>query len=566
MKPCVIIPVYNHGETLAATLESLTSYNLTTFVVDDGSDDATLAVLDALEPRFGFNRITLSPNQGKGAAVMTGFRAAWEAGFSHAVQVDADGQHDLGDLGVMLDEAWKRPDALISGNPHFDESVPPSRLYGRKVTRVWVWIETLSLEIPDAMCGFRIYPLEDCLRLIDDAHIGARMEFDIEIAVRLFWRGVPFVAVPTRVVYPDGGKSHFRVWEDNVRISWTHTKLFFGMLLRLPLLLLRRFGVRRGHWSSLEERGAVLGMKILFTAYRLFGRVVFRIMLFPVICYFYLTSSTARRASRKFLDRVAAAREKRDGRPGKRLYGFRHFLQFGEAILDKTSQWAGVRVRQNIRYITPGVYEHISGQARGGVFIGSHLGNLEALRAFGGREQGLVVNALVFTRHSRKFMQFLEEANPEAVRNIMQVDTLGPDSIIRMQGMIEAREWIAMVADRTSISESGRTVTCDFLGHPAHFPEGPFILASLLECPVYFLFCIKEKGEYQVYLEKLTERLELPRATRREDLQRIVAHYAQVLERRCLESPYQWYNFFDFWQQPHRERPQSRERIPHADV
>jgi predicted LPLAT superfamily acyltransferase len=553
MKPCIIIPVYNHGETLPATLESLASFNLSTIVIDDGSDESTKKILDRVETDFEITRITLDENQGKGAAVMEGFRQAWDLGYTHAIQIDADGQHDIGDLGVLIDEAWKNPDALISGDPQFDDSVPRSRLYGRKITRIWVWVETLSLGIPDAMCGFRVYPLEQCMRLIEDKRIGPRMEFDIEIAVRLFWRGVPFVAIPTRVIYPEEGTSHFRLWQDNARISWMHTKLFFGMLLRSPILMLRKFGVRRGHWSRLEERGAVIGMKILFAGYKLFGRVVFRIMLFPVITYYYLTSSSARRASRKFLDRVEAARERVDGQPSERLNGFRHFLQFGESILDKTAQWAGVRSKETVRYARPDIYDTIVNSPRGGVFIGSHLGNLETLRAFGDIEQGLTVNALVFTRHSPKFMEFLEQASPEAVSNIMQVDSLGPESIIRMQSKIEAGEWIAMVADRTSITDAGRSATCDFLGQTAHFPEGPFILASLLDCPVYFLFCLKDGSQYVVHLEKVADRLELPRATRQEDLQEVAQRFASLLEKHCLAFPYQWYNFFDFWQEPHSD-------------
>jgi len=554
MKPCVIIPVYNHGETLSGTLENLSSYGLHVFVIDDGSDERAKEILGELHSEFDFDLITLPENQGKGAAVQAGFRGAWDKGFTHGIQVDADGQHDLGDLGILLDEAWKNPDALISGDPQFDKSAPASRLYGRSITRFWVWVETLSLSIPDAMCGFRIYPLEPCIRLIDDRRIGPRMEFDIEIAVRLFWRGVPFIAIPTRVTYPADGTSHFRVLQDNWRISRMHTMLFFGMLLRLPVLLLRKLGVRRGHWSRLEERGAVVGMKILFAGYRLFGRGVFRIMLFPVMTYFFLTSSSARRASRQYLDRVQATREKIDGKPAKRLSGFRHFLQFGESILDKTAQWAGVRTEENIRYVAPDAYAEVMSSERGGVFIGSHLGNLEALRAFGGLKQGLTVNALVFTRHSLKFMQFLEEANPEAVKHVIQVDSLGPESVIRMQSKIETREWIAMVADRTSIARAARSISCEFLGQAARFPEGPFILASLLSCPVYFLFCLKKDGKYEVYLEKLADPLELPRATRQEDIELAVKKYASLLEEHCLAFPYQWYNFFDFWQKPHTEQ------------
>ncbi|MDH3265492.1 MAG: glycosyltransferase family 2 protein [Gammaproteobacteria bacterium] len=550
MKPCIIIPVYNHGETLPGTLEGLTSYGLHTFVVDDGSDAVTKEILGDIESLFDVELISLAENQGKGAAVQAGIRAAWEQGFTHAVQVDADGQHDLGDFGVLLDEAWKNPTALISGNPQFDESAPRSRQYGRWITTFWVWVETLSLQIPDAMCGFRVYPLEACVQLLDRQRLGARMEFDIEIAVRLFWRGVPFIAVPTRVIYPEDGISHFRVLQDNWRITRMHTKLFFGMLLRLPILLLRKLGMGRQHWSAMEERGAVVGMKILFAVYKVFGRGVFRIMLVPVMAYYFLTSSTARRASRQFLDRVQSTREKRDGKPARRLSGFRHFIQFGESIVDKTAQWAGVRSKENIRYIAPEIYEQIKNSERGGIFIGSHLGNLEALRAYGGLDQGLTVNAFVFTKHSLKFMRFLEEANPEAVRHLIQVDTLGPESVIQMQSKIETREWIAMAADRTSIAHVDRSVRCDFLGKPALFPEGPFILASLLNCPVYFLFCLKNGAKHEVHLEKLADPLMLPRATRREDLQRVVKRYVTSLEEQCLAFPYQWYNFFDFWQLP----------------
>jgi len=547
---CILIPVYNHGDTLASTLEKLSPQELPTIVVDDGSDEHTQQVIAGLVAEYDLALVTLPENRGKGAAVQEGFREAKRRGFTHALQVDADGQHNLDDVGLLVDAAWEHPDALISGDPAFDESAPASRRYGRNITTFWVAVETLSLDIRDAMCGFRIYPLEPCMRLIDKRPLGSRMEFDIEIAVRLYWRGVPFVPVATEVIYPDGGTSHFRVLADNWRITRTHTRLFFGMLLRLPVLVLGKLGVRRHHWSTLEERGAILGMKILFAGYKIFGRSVFRIMLFPVMTYFYLTSATARRASRQYLDRVQAKRQKRTGQPAKRLNGFLHFLQFGESILDKTAQWAGVRSKENINYVLPELYAEVMALKQGGVFIGSHLGNLEALRAFGGLKQGLTVNALVFTRHSLKFMRFLEEANPRAVEHIIQVDALGPESIIRLSERTAAGEWVAMVADRTSIAHGSRSVRCEFLGSPAYFPEGPFILASLLECPVYLLFCLKKDGKYDVHLEKLADRLELPRATRRQDLERIVGIFADRLETQCLAFPYQWYNFFDFWQKP----------------
>lgn len=552
MKICVIIPVYNHGKALAATLTRLDGMALPTVVVDDGSDHPNRKIIEQSAREHGAMLVVLPENRGKGAAVQAGFREAARRGYSHALQVDADGQHDLNDIDKLLTRAREEPGALVSGEPRFDQSVPKSRLHGRKISQFWVRVETLSSAIPDPMCGFRVYPLAPCLRLLDTRALGQRMEFDIEIAVRLYWLGVPFVSVPTRVVYPEGNISHFRLVIDNWRISLKHAQLFFGMLLRSPMLLMRKVRVRRHHWSRLEERGATLGMRFLFGVYKLFGRWVFRALLFPAMMYFYLTSRTARKASREFLDRVERTRRLRDKRPGPKLNGFRHFMQYGESILDKTAQWAGVRSRQNIEYVSPELYAEIAQRKRGGIFIGSHLGNLEALRAFGDLKQGLVVNALVFTRHSAKFMKFLELANPKAVRNIIQVDTLGPESVMHLADRIESGEWVAMVADRTPVQHGTRSVQCEFLGSPAWLPEGPFILAALLECPVYFLFCLKEGGRYVVHLEKLAEQLELPRHRRQEELRHLGSIFANRLEQQCLAYPYQWYNFYDFWQEPTR--------------
>ena len=171
---------------------------------------------------------------------MAGMRQAATLGASHILQIDADGQHDTHDEPRFLAESAAHPDAVINGRPVYDESVPLGRLVGRYATHVWVWINTLSLDIADSMCGFRVYPLAATLALLDRESVGTRMDFDIEIIVRLHWAGVPIRTVPTRVTYPMDGVSHFRLWRDNARISAMHTRLFFGMLWRLPRLLVRR--------------------------------------------------------------------------------------------------------------------------------------------------------------------------------------------------------------------------------------------------------------------------------------------------------------------------------------
>jgi len=239
--PCFIVPVYNHGATAGATVAALAGHGLPIYLVDDGSAANTARVLDDLAATQPLVRLVRRPvNGGKGAAVMSGIEAAYADGRSHALQVDADGQHNLADIPGFLAAGAAQPEALICGVPEYDASVPKGRLYGRYATHVWVWIETLSFAIRDSMCGFRVYPLAPVHDLIRRVHIGPRMEFDIEVLVRLYWRGVRIVNRPTRVIYPEGGLSHFRVLRDNLRISWMHTRLVAGMLVRLPMLLGRR--------------------------------------------------------------------------------------------------------------------------------------------------------------------------------------------------------------------------------------------------------------------------------------------------------------------------------------
>jgi glycosyltransferase involved in cell wall biosynthesis len=243
MRPCIVIPVYNHRHGIGPVLDQLRPHGLPVILVDDGSDaDCAehLRELTAAAPEQ-LSLVRRARNGGKGAAVITGLREAGRRGFSHALQVDADGQHNLADLPAFLRQAGARPDALITGIPVYDRSVPKSRLYGRYLSHFWVWVNTLSLDIRDALCGFRVYPLAPTLALLEQERLGRHMEFDCEVLVRLHWRGVPIINLPTAVHYPRDGVSHFRLWRDNVLIAGMHTRLLLGMLKRLPVLLKRRW-------------------------------------------------------------------------------------------------------------------------------------------------------------------------------------------------------------------------------------------------------------------------------------------------------------------------------------
>lgn len=244
MKPCIIIPVYNHEHAIVQVIANLKPYGIPCLLVNDGSSAACSQVLEACAKQEAswLTLLNRSENGGKGAAVLEGFNVAIRLGYTHALQIDADGQHNSDDIPRFLEAGRLNPDAMILGKPVFDESVPKNRLYGRRFTNLWIAINTLSLTIADGMCGFRLYPLTAVNQLISTQQIGQRMDFDIDSVVRLYWQGVKVINIPTTVNYPIDGVSHFKLWRDNVMISKIHARLFFGMLIRMPQLLLR-------HWQ-----------------------------------------------------------------------------------------------------------------------------------------------------------------------------------------------------------------------------------------------------------------------------------------------------------------------------
>ena len=245
LRPCAVVPVFDHGDAVGTVVRGLTAAGLPCIVVDDGSSAPCAQVLDALARELpAVTLVRRARNGGKGAAVTDGLRRAQSAGFTHALQFDADGQHELGDVPRFLAAADAWPGCVICGRPEFDASIPRLRYTLRYLTHVLVWLHTLSFEIADSMCGFRVYPLPALIALLDAESLGARMDFDIEVLVRLHWRGTCMRWIPTRVRYPADGVSHFRMVLDNALITRLHARLFLGMLVRLPSILARRLAVR----------------------------------------------------------------------------------------------------------------------------------------------------------------------------------------------------------------------------------------------------------------------------------------------------------------------------------
>lgn len=239
-KPCIIIPVYNHDQALKPLIKNLNETGLAIILVNDGSaPHCAEALRDIASKNSYVTLIEHEENGGKGKAIKTALKTAYQLNFTHALQIDADGQHDIKDIPTFLEKAQATPNAIISGTPIYDDSIPKHRHYGRYATHVWVWINTLSFQISDSMCGFRCYPVKIMKDIIGKYYIGDRMDFDIEILVKSYWEGTQIIELPTRVIYPEEGTSNFRIFRDNVSITWMHTRLFFGMLTRLPKLLIR---------------------------------------------------------------------------------------------------------------------------------------------------------------------------------------------------------------------------------------------------------------------------------------------------------------------------------------
>ncbi|WP_318466680.1 glycosyltransferase family 2 protein [Photobacterium leiognathi] len=549
--PCFLIPCYNHGATVSAVIDTLSPYGFPIIVVDDGSELATRKILSEQAKRPNITIVTLPKNQGKGGAVIAGIKQADLLGFSHALQIDADGQHDLAALPKLLEASQAHPEALISGQPIYDDSVPKSRLYGRYATHIWVWIETLSFNIKDSMCGFRSYPIRPIVNVINHNKLGLRMDFDTEIMVRFYWDNGDIRFIDTKVIYPEDGISHFDALWDNVKISWMHTKLFFGMLPRIPKLIKRK-STDQQHWSSHTERGTILGIKTLLAVYSLLGRKAFNVLLKAVMGYYYLTGKKARKASEDYLEQLESyASDNQLTLPAK-LNSYDHLLSFGHTMLDKLVAWKGDYSENNLTIHGDEHFNELAKRQQGIVVLGSHLGNLELCRALSSRHPDIKINALVFTEHAERFNAVLKAINPDSDLNLIQVNELGADTAIMLQQKVEQGEWVVIVGDRTSVTKEQRVVWADFLGKPAPFPQGPFILASVLKVPVYTLFGLRDDSQatphFDVYFEPFSEQLTLPRKTRETALQETVQQYASRLESYTIKAPLQWYNFFNFWQ------------------
>lgn len=240
MKISLLIPIFDHGATIAGVVAQILPHGLPCLIVDDGSAEPTRKVLSQLESAHPeVSVLRRKRNGGRGAALKSGYGAALERGFSHVIQLDADGQHCAEDVPRFVDAIKSDPEALVLGAPRFDASAPRARIYGRQLSRAMVWLSTLSLAVEDPLCGFRGIPLAATCQLLRQRELGDHMEFDPELVIALVRRGLRVCNLPTRVVYAQGGLSHFDLWRDNARLSRVYARALAGVPRELPGALLR---------------------------------------------------------------------------------------------------------------------------------------------------------------------------------------------------------------------------------------------------------------------------------------------------------------------------------------
>jgi predicted LPLAT superfamily acyltransferase len=330
------------------------------------------------------------------------------------------------------------------------------------------------------------------------------------------------------------------MWRDNLRISRTHARLFFESFLARN---------RDAHWSRHAERGAGWGLRLVAATQRLFGHQAARLALAPAVAWFYLTGPQARAASRLYLERLGAHAGAAVPRPTP-WNVLRHMMSFADAGLDKIAAWRGEVSHDGIEFRGEEEFARLRRAGRGALFIGSHLGNLEMIRALAVTRAIAPITAVVYTDHARRFASTLERAEARFGENLMEVADFGPETAIALRERIERGEILVIVGDRTPPADNGRCASASFLGHAAPFPQGPMVLAHLLDCPVYLFFCLKHGGRYRIHLERFAERVHLPSPGRQAAIEAYVARYAARLEWYCREAPLQWFNFFDFWHEP----------------
>lgn len=305
-------------------------------------------------------------------------------------------------------------------------------------------------------------------------------------------------------------------------------------------------------WYTVQERGSMVGMRIVVWLYRIVGRRTAKLLLHPIVAYYFLTANEARRASFKYLQRVYATPggDQALGSPPSSRHVFRQFLEFARSLLDRVGFWLADAEAFRIMIRGREHLDRVASLARGAVVLGSHLGSFDAMRLMADMQSPLRVHVLMYTQHAPQINRLLGWRH-KSLGALVRVIPIVPGSLehaIEARACVRRGELVAILADRTPVSRRGRTSRVEFLGSLADLPQGPVRLAALLGCPVLMMTALRVGDRaYEICIEPLAERIVLPREGREEAIRSHCQHYADRLAGQCMRAPHQWFNFFDFW-------------------
>jgi predicted LPLAT superfamily acyltransferase len=298
------------------------------------------------------------------------------------------------------------------------------------------------------------------------------------------------------------------------------------------------------HWAQHAERGSLLLMRLTAWGLRLIGRRGLRPLVFLIVLYFFAFGAAARANIRQYQQRLADWSRQPALQPSTRSV-FAQFMAFGDSLLDKLDAWHGKLRWDTVTVDDPDRLGAQMQGSRGQILIGAHLGNLEVCRALAELGGHCTLNVLVHTRHAENFNRLMKDAGATHL-NLIQVSELDAATMLRLSACIERGEWLAIAGDRIPL-HGGRVADVDFMGAPARLPQGPYLLAGLLKCPLNVLFCTRRGAGFRLVMERFADQITWDRRTREGQLQAHAQRYADRLAQACLDTPLQWFNFFPFW-------------------
>ncbi len=534
-RPVVVIPSKDNAPTVGDVAAACHAQGVDVIVVDDGSVDGTGDVARDVQ---GVTVLAHAVNMGKGAALNTAFHHAWRQGYTHAICLDADGQHDPADLPRFVEACRADPWAIHAGVR--DMSTAPGRSqFGMKFSNWWTWVET-GHRLGDTQCGFRAYPLEPVLSLgLGDG----RYEWEVEVLVRSLWRGVAVRDLDCRVFYPPEEErvSSFRPFWDNARISLLNTRL---VVLRIlwPGHWINRVPPRGGEWRG-RHLGTVWGWSFFLGMIRVFGRRPTHAAMLVMSGFYLVFARSHRDGVLAYLRRARAV-----GLPVRSgwLDAWRIFHRFACAIVDRFVLLAhGPEAFTVVHEDTARAKLEL--ETQGAIFLTAHLGNPDlGATALQTVEFQRPVNILQFTSGDDPYMvllrRYLKGDQAPRIISLNAGDELASLEVIRA---LRRGEIVAIKGDRV-VDE--RVAVVDLLGGRVRLPTGPFLLAAISRAPLFVLGCFHEgKGTYRVIAGEPWRLRFTSRDGRQADLERWAQRYAAQLEAWARRYPRQWYNFHDPW-------------------